>query len=99
MMDVINAMPLSRDETGGRRGNVEADLLLVETAGNYALVVCEVKDGAVENLWQLKLIHLNAYARRLFYLRAPQLSLPDNIPIIGLVVAPEQYCNQPTGPI
>ena len=99
IIDGINAMPLSRDETGGRRSNVEADLLLlVERAGNYSLVVCEVKDAAnncwyaaIENLRQLKLIHLSAYARRLFHLRAPQLSLPDNIPIIGLVVAPEQY--------
>ncbi len=103
LIDGINAMPLARDETGGRRGNVEGDLLLlIEKAGRYQLVICEVKHSAntcwyaaIESLRQLKLLHLSTAARQLFHRRAPQLSLPPEIPIIGLVVAPEQYYTQP----
>jgi len=102
LVDGINAMPLTRDETGGRKGNVEGDLfLLVEKVGTYHLVICEVKlsdktcwYAAIENLRQLKLLHLSTAARQLFHHRTPHLSLPAEIPIIGLVVAPEQYYTQ-----
>jgi hypothetical protein len=103
VVDGINAMPLTRDETGGRRGNVEGDLLLlVEKDGEYRLVVCEVKDSAntcwyaaLESLRQLKLLHLSITARQLFHHRNRHLTLPTGIPIIGLVVAPARYYTQP----
>jgi hypothetical protein len=103
LVDGINAMPLTRDETGGRCGNVEGDLFLLrEKGGMYQLVVCEVKSSAntcwyaaIESLRQLKLLHLSTAARQLFHHRNRHLSLPAEIPIIGLVVAPEQYYRQP----
>jgi hypothetical protein len=102
LVDGINAMPLTRDETGGRRGNVEGDLfLLMVKDGNYHLVICEVKHfandcwyAAVESLRQLRLLHSSEAARRLFHNRNSRLYLPAKIPIIGLVVAPEQYYTQ-----
>jgi hypothetical protein len=103
VVDGINAMPLTRDATGGRRGNVEADLfLLVKKGDSYHLVVCEVKDSsntcwyaAIESLRQLKLLNLNTAAHQLFHCRNSHLSLPAGIPIIGLVVAPERYYSRP----
>ena len=102
LVDGINAIPLTRDETGGRRGNVEGDLfLLMAKDGDYRLVMCEVKHSAnncwyaaVESLRQLRLLHWSVAARRLFHSRNPRLSLPTEIPIIGLVVAPEEYYTQ-----
>jgi hypothetical protein len=102
VVDGINAMPLARDCSGGRRGNVEADLfLLVRIGGSYQLVLCEVKHSsntawyaAIENLRQLKLLHLSAVARRLFHERCPGLSLPAEIPIRGLVLAPGSFYRQ-----
>lgn len=99
VVDGVNAMPLSRDETGGRRGNVEADmLLLVEKGGSYCLAVCEVKCNAnnswyaaVECLRQMKLLQSSLAARQLFHHRLGQRRLPSDIPMIGLVVAPEPY--------
>jgi len=103
VVDGINAMPLARDETGGRRGNVEGDLLLlVEKDDAYRLVVCEVKDSAntcwyaaVESLRQLKLLQLSVAVRQLFHHRNKHLTLPTEIPLIGLVVAPVRYYPQP----
>ena len=103
LVDGINALPLARDEAGQRRGNVEGDIfLLVEKAGIYHLVVCEAKFSAntcwyaaIESLRQLKLLHLSTAARQLFHRRVTHLSLPAEIPIIGLVVAPEQYYSEP----
>jgi Holliday junction resolvase-like predicted endonuclease len=103
VVDGINAMPLARDETGGRRGNVEGDLfLLLKKNGTYHLVICEVKHSAntcwyaaIESLRQLKLLHLSTAARQLFHHRNRDLSLPAEIPIVGLVLAPEQYYIQP----
>jgi hypothetical protein len=102
LVDGINAMPLTRDETGGRRGNVEGDLfLLMAKDGDYRLVMCEVKHSsnncwyaAVESLRQLRLLHWSVAARRLFHSRNPGLSLPIEIPIIRLVLAPEEYYTQ-----
>lgn len=103
VVDGINAMPLTRDRSGGRRGNVEADLLLlVQREGIYHLVNCEVKHSAnncwyaaIETLRQLKLLHLVTAARQLFHNRNPHLTLPAEIPIMGLVVAPACYYTQP----
>jgi hypothetical protein len=46
LVDGVNAFPLSRDTAGGgRRANVEADvLLLAEHNEGYRLYLCEVKD-------------------------------------------------------
>jgi hypothetical protein len=103
VVDGINAMPLARDESGGRRGNIEGDLLLLtERDGAYQLVICEVKESsdtcwyaAIENLRQLRLLHLSNAARRLFHHRNPHLDLPEEIPMIGLVVAPSHYYARP----
>ena len=102
-VDGINAMPLARDEFGGRRANVESDLLLlVQEENTYKLVNCEVKDfsnncwyAAIETLRQLKLLQLSTAARGLFHSRNRHLTLPPEIPIIGLVVAPARYYTQP----
>ncbi len=103
LLDGVNAVPLTRDETGGRSGNVEADLLLLAKQHDaYRLIVCEVKHSsntcwyaALENLRQLKLLHGSKSARQIFHYRNPQLGLPAEIPIVGLVVAPPQYYVHP----
>ena len=83
---------------------MEGDLfLLTANAGNYRLVMCEVKHSAnncwyaaVESLRQLRLLHSGEVARRIFHSRNPSLSLPPEIPIIGLkLVAPEEYYTPP----
>jgi len=77
-------------------------MLLVENDGVHHLVVCEVKDSAdtcwyaaVESLRQLKLLQVSVAARQLFHQRNKHLTLPAEIPIIGLVVAPARYYAQP----
>ncbi len=99
LVDGVNAMPLVRDGGGGRRYNVEADLmLLVGTGSGYCLVVCEVKAGtddawsaAIQNLRQLKLLQQSRMARELFHRRNPRLGLPPALSASGLVVAPAAY--------
>lgn len=62
LIDGINAVPLARDPTGGRAGNVEADLLLLtRNRGADRLLLVEVKTisnnawyATVENLRQLR---------------------------------------------
>ncbi|MBF0192550.1 MAG: hypothetical protein HQL99_15640, partial [Magnetococcales bacterium] len=47
VIDGINAMPLTTDPGGGRRGNVEADLfLLLRKDAEYVLAICEIKSEA-----------------------------------------------------
>jgi hypothetical protein len=97
VVDGMNAMPLAKDENGGRTANVEADmLLLLEKAGTYTMAICEVKGrsnnvwhAAVENLRQIKLLAQSSEARALFHRR--RLALPPTIPFIGLIIAPSQY--------
>lgn len=99
VVDGINAMPLARDEAGGRLGNVEADLmLLLNRGGIYCLAVCEVKSdtnnswyAAIECLRQVKLLQNSPAARQVFHHRGPQQGLPPEMPIIGLVLAPQPY--------
>jgi len=103
LVDGINAMPLSKDPSGGRRGNVEADLfLLLERQGCYYLAICEVKAtsdtpwyAAIEGLRQLKLLQCSQAAQQLFRERGSQPTLPDQLPILNLVIAPGQYYQQP----
>ncbi len=100
LVDGVNAFPLSRDTRGvGRRGNVEADMLLLgELDGAYRLFLCEVKDqandpwyAAVESLRQLRLFIENAKSRDVFAHRGSVTGLPAEIPVTGLVLAPVNY--------
>jgi hypothetical protein len=100
LIDGINAYPLSCDFAGGgRRANVEADMLLLgRSENNFRFFLCEVKNGAndpwyaaVEALRQLKLCLENPWARRLMAFRN---SLPEEVaqaPVTGLVLAPGDY--------
>ena len=84
LVDGVNAMPLSRDGSGGRQYNVEADLfLLVDKGGSYQLVICEVKCSAntpwyaaIENLRQLKLVQESTPARGSFITASPVSRYP-----------------------
>lgn len=100
LVDGINAFPLSRDTVGlGRRGNVEADMvLLAERGGEYRMFLCEVKDksndpwyATVESLRQLRLFLSNPESRRVFLHRGAALDLPPEIPATALVLAPSEY--------
>jgi hypothetical protein len=99
VVDGINAMPLVRDETGGRNANVEADVLLLLRDGrSRRLAVIEVKYdadnpwyAAVENLLQVKLLSANREQRRLFHTRWCVTLLDEDLPVVGLVVAPLEY--------
>lgn len=100
LVDGVNAFPLSRDTRGvGRRGNVEADMLLLgELDGAYRLFLCEVKEQAndpwyavVEGLRQLRLFIENAKSSNVFAHRGLVSGLPAEIPVTGLVVAPVNY--------
>lgn len=99
VLDGVNAVPLVRDEAGGRTANVEADmLLLTEGTDVHRLFLCEVKGksnnawyAAVESLRQLRLFISSLEARRLFVHRIPDLLCPANAPVTGLVVAPYAF--------
>jgi len=101
LVDGVNAVPLTRDEGGGRTNNVEADMLLLArtTSGAaYNLFLVEAKvasDNAwyatVENLRQLRLFLEADEMRRLFHVRQPELDLPESLPVTGVVLAPEDF--------
>ena len=100
LVDGINAVPLAKDACGGRRGNVEADmLLLVRDEHAYRLQLIEVKVtsdnawfAAVENLRQLKLFLASPEARRLFHERCPTLGLGQELEdVMGVVLAPRAH--------
>jgi hypothetical protein len=100
LVDGVNAVPLAKDATGGRVGNVEADMLLLvqDLDGRHHLELIEVKDTAdnawfasVENLRQLRLLTESAETRRLFTERRPDLALPPDLPYVGLVLAPPAF--------
>jgi hypothetical protein len=99
LVDGVNAIPLAKDVSGGRRGNVEADmLLLVEDHGRYEQLLIEVKVrsnhawyAAVENLRQLKLFLHSAAPKQLFQERRSELNLPRRIPVVAAVLAPEAF--------
>ena len=100
LTDGVNAFPLSCDYSGGgRRANVEADMLLLGRAdGQFRFFLCEVKDQAndpwyagVEALRQLKLFLECDSARQIMVRRG---TLPDdaaNAPVTALVLAPRMY--------
>lgn len=100
LLDGINAFPLSRDTAGGgRRGNVEADMLLLgQHEGDYRLFLCEVKDksnhpwfAAVESLRQLRLFLANPESQMVFSRRDVVPGLPSEIPVTALVLAPAEF--------
>lgn len=99
LVDGVNAVPLVKDAGGRRRGNVEADmLLLVEGEQGHRLLLVEVKAksnnawfAVVENLRQMKLFAESEETKRLFQKRCPKLDLPDSLPVTGVVLAPEGF--------
>lgn len=103
VLDGVNALPLARDETGGRKANVEADiLLLTEGDGSHRLFLCEVKEksnnawyAAVENLRQLRLFMSSPEAGRVFLHRCPTLSCPADTPVTAIVLAPALFYSSP----
>ena len=103
LIDGINAVPLTKDAAGGRRGNVEADmLLLTASTQDHRLLLVEVKvtsDNAwyavVENLRQLRLFRLSTETRRIFHARNTDLHLPSALPIHGVVLAPQSFYHAP----
>ena len=103
LLDGVAALPLVRDAGGARRANVEADLLLLAGDNSFhQLFVCEVKAdsnnawyAAVENLRQLRLLMSSTQARALFGRRNPALQLSTEIPVTGLVVAPQVFYSAP----
>jgi hypothetical protein len=100
LIDGVNAVPLAKDEAGGRKGNVEADMLLLvrDSAGEHRLEVVEVKKAAanawfaaVENLRQLRLMMESPETKGLFVHRQPDLGLSLDLPFVGLVLAPHAF--------
>ncbi len=100
LIDGVNAFPLSCDFAGGgRRANVEADMLLLGRVGDqFRLFVCEVKDEAnnpwyagVEALRQLKLFLESASARNTMVLRGSLPAEAAHPPVTALVLAPRAY--------
>jgi len=104
LLDGINALPLARDNAqGGRRANVEADLLLLgERNGSHRLFLCEIKDAsnnawyaAVESLRQLRLFLASPASQSIFIHRGLVSTLPAATPVTALVLAPESFYTYP----
>jgi len=98
LVDGVNAVPLASDEAGGRRGNVEADMLLLvrndDGAFRQLLVEVKVASGtawyaAVENLRQLRLFVESGAAQQIF--RARGAEVPAELPVTAVVLAPTAY--------
>jgi hypothetical protein len=96
LLDGINAFPLVKDYGGGRRGNVEADLVLLIGHPNLAgILVCDVKitDGdpwqaLLQNLRQLRLFTSNPCCASIFKHRGLDAKIAQ---IRGGVIAPESF--------
>jgi hypothetical protein len=98
LVDGVNAVPLARDEGGGRSGNVEADMLLLVGGGSsYRLLLIEAKVSGnawfavVENLRQLRLYRESPVAQKIFHVRRPGLDLEHPLPVSSVVLAPPSY--------
>lgn len=97
LVDGINAVPLARDPQGGRRGNVEADMLLLTHGANgYRQWLVEAKTrsnnawfGVVESLRQLRLFRLSDTARQIIHTRNP--GIPAMVPVTAIVLAPPLF--------
>lgn len=101
LLDGVNAVPLAKDPSGGRNGNVEADmLLLVEGREGPKLFLVEVKTSsnnawyaAAESLRQLRLFIASASAQEIMPRRRPELS---NAPAVSaIVLAPPDFYQAP----
>jgi hypothetical protein len=100
LVDGINAVPLC----AFKMGKVEADLLLLVREPNgrsHRIFLVEAKTNSnnpwyavVEHLRQLKLLEVSA-VKRIFHRRNPSLSLPEEIPVTGLILAPGTYYSSP----
>jgi hypothetical protein len=99
LLDGINAVPLARDQDGGRAGNVEADmLLLTQHEGQARLVLVEAKTtsnnawfAAVENLRQLRLFLAGKVGQSLFLERQRDLEHHPPLPVTALVLGPPAF--------
>jgi hypothetical protein len=96
LLDGVNAYPLVKDSAGGRKGNVEADLvLLAGPVDSASILVGDVKvtDGnpwtaLVQNLRQLRLFTANLECARLFNRRGVTANM---VHICGGVIAPKTF--------
>jgi hypothetical protein len=99
LVDGVNAVPLTRDAAGGRKGNVEADMLLLVTdERDHRLQLVEVKDSSnhawyavIENFRALKLFLESDVPQRLFHERRPELKLPEALPVTAITLAPPGF--------
>lgn len=98
MFDGVNAFPLSIDPGGGRKSNVEADLLLlIQRKGTETIVAAEVKVGSnnpwyalVENLRQLRLLYAGQAAQSFFSNRRDKAGALTST-FGAMVIAPREY--------
>lgn len=101
LIDGVNAVPLSRDAAGGRRGNVEADmLLLIEGHQGRKQLLVEVKTIAnnawyatIESLRQLKLFLNSPAAQQICAGRQRHVVGP--LPVEATVLAPPAFYSAP----
>lgn len=101
LIDGVNAVPLARDTSGGRRGNVEADMLLLADGPNGPrLLLVEVKTrsknawyAAAESLRQLRLFTASASAREIMPRRRPAFSTA--LPVTAVILAPPDFYKAP----
>lgn len=98
LIDGVNAVPLTRDSvSGGRAGNVEADILLLsEQGGAHRLLLVEAKTrsnnawyAVIESLRQLRLFLHSPAAQRIMPHRNP--GLPGKLPVTAVVLAPPTF--------
>lgn len=101
LIDGVNAVPLARDPDGGRRGNVEADmLLLTDGTSGYRQWLVEAKTqsnnawyGVIECLRQLRLFTLSHSAQKIMPERQPKV--PESTPVTALLLAPAGFYTAP----
>lgn len=98
LIDGLNALPLVHDAGGHRRGNVEADMLLLtsDPAGLRTQLLVEAKTGSnnawygvIESLRQLRLFQLSQAARDIFNRRGSQDG--THLPAEAVLLAPEAF--------
>lgn len=98
LIDGLNAVPLAHDTAGGRRGNIEADMLLLteHATGRRAQLLVEAKTSSnnawyavIESLRQLKLFQLSRAARNIFKDR--QSHDGTQPPVEAVVLAPATF--------
>jgi hypothetical protein len=101
LIDGINAVPLAKDVGGGRRGNVEADLLLLvqNDMQGYELQLIEVKAASnawyavVEILRQLKHLGESQAITDIFQSHRQAPHYASNLPVTAVVLGPPTFFN------